>query len=140
MWIAIKPFRYRGKRFNVGDKVPASSWPSRRALEIRRKIRFVSPNPATVTSAQLKKMTRAELNVHASKVGIEDPEDFPNRESLLQAIDGEDSMNEEENVNGENLETDDSEENLESDDPGDEDSEDSDFEEDEDEDDEDDNA
>lgn len=141
MYIAIKPFRYRGQKFNAGDEVPASAWPSRRALEARRKIRFVAPNPATVTRAQLKKMHRAELDVHARKVGIEDPESFPNRDLLIQAINGDESIDEEtedsevddsedNNSDVDGSGADDAEEETEPDDSGDEDSEDSDSEED----------
>lgn len=137
MWIAIRPFRYRGQKFNAGDTVPAESWPGRRALEMRRKIRKEVPAETEVTSAQLKKMTRAELNAYASKIGIEDPESFPNRDSLIEAIDGDGMENERTNDENGDEETDDSEETLESNDSGDEDLEDSDSEEDSDDEDED---
>ena len=120
MWYAIKPFRYRGKKYAAGDEVPASSWPARKALVVRHKIKFIAPNPALVSPADIKKMTRAELNVHAKKLGIENPESFPNRDSLIQAMSGEAVDEEQED----DSETDDSNETSESSDPDDEDPED----------------
>lgn len=96
MWIAIKPFSYRGKRFAAGEEVPASGWPMRRALEIRNKIRFVkdSVESTAVASVDFKKMSRAELNVYATQIGIANPESYPNRDALLQALTGDAPMDE----------------------------------------------
>jgi len=88
MYVTIKPFTYRGKRYQPGDKVPAESWPSRRMFIARKRIEFREPSADDVTPTDLKSMTRDELNVFASKLGIEDPKSFPNKDSLIDAING----------------------------------------------------
>lgn len=86
MWIATKPFRYRGVRYQAGDVVPAERWPSRKALVAIRKIRQEAdpiPEPTPVLFNTLK---RAELNKFATEQGIEDAEGYSNRESLIEKL------------------------------------------------------
>lgn len=128
----------------------ASQWPSRRYFLARRRIIQVSTEVVESPKPNLKTLTRAELNEYATFLGIEDAEDFPNKESLIERIqelepeepvsddeteviglEEEDSEEEEleEALNpedDESDETDDSEEDDDSDDSGDEDSDDSD--------------
>lgn len=137
MWIAVRSFRYRGKRYSPGDQVPAETWNIRRGLQVRGKIRQVSPKPEDVTKTQLKAMTRAELNVLGSTMGIEDAEEYPNRDSLISAIrEAQGHDDEEDQPPADTSEEDDAEETVESDDSDAEDSEDEYPEEDSDEDDE----
>lgn len=86
MWKTIRPFRYRGKRYEIGDEVPAESWPSRSYFVARRRIQFVKPTADTVSPSKVKNMTRAELNILAGQMGIEEAESYPNRDSLIAAI------------------------------------------------------
>lgn len=120
MWIVIRPFTYRGKRYQPGEQVPAESWNVRRGLQARGKIRQGVPNPEKITRTKLKSMTRAELNFLATQMGIEGAELYPNRESLISQIKGdEDSMeelmedDERENLDPDVPEEDDSEEVIE---------------------------
>lgn len=124
MWIAIRPFNYRGKRYSAGDTVPAESWSVRRFMEARRRIRFVSPISDSLSNSQLKSMTRAELNFLATQRGIVDAESYPNRDSLISRINGdedstEESVEDDESTNQDPdvTEEDDSEEVIELNDP-----------------------
>ncbi|MGH2360441.1 MAG: hypothetical protein ACRDGM_07855 [bacterium] len=110
MWIATRPFRYRGVGYAKGDAVPAEGWPSRRAFIARRVIRFVAdaePQPVVTveTEGAIEQVadqepptgeagtdvpsldwTRADLNAYAVTIGIGDPESLPNKWSVLDAI------------------------------------------------------
>ena len=133
MWIAIRPFRYRGKKYEPGEAVPAEKWAVRRGLEVRGKIRKTKDNPETISISQLKAMTRAELNVLAGKLVVEDPTSYPNRDSLIGEIQKAQGIEDEVDADDDQTSTseeDDSEETDESDDSGDENTEDSDSEED----------
>lgn len=87
MWITTKPFRYRGVRYNTGDQVPAEKWPGRKALVALRRIQQVPDETPSTPSASPASMKRAELNAYATSLGLQGAEDYPNRESLLEAID-----------------------------------------------------
>lgn len=86
MWIATKPFRYRGVRYQAGDVVPAERWPSRKALVAIRKIRKENDPIPEPTPVLFKTLKRAELNKFAAEQGIEDAEEYPNRESLIEKL------------------------------------------------------
>lgn len=86
MWVASKPFRYRGVRYNAGDQVPAESWPGRRALVSMRKIRREEEPVPDPRETPFKSMKRADLNEFAIQQGIEDAETYPNRESLIEKL------------------------------------------------------
>lgn len=91
MWIAVKPFRYRGVAYNAGDTVPAETWANRKAFVAMRKIRL-DPDPLPVSSpaetppVALATMKRGELNSYGLSLGILDAEGYSNRESLIEAI------------------------------------------------------
>ena len=87
-YVTIKPFRYRGKQFNPGDEVPAESWPSRRMFVARKRIELRAHNAEDVTPTDLKSMSREELNTFAAEQGIENPKSYPNKDSLIEAING----------------------------------------------------
>lgn len=92
MWIALRPFRYRGTSYKKGDAVPADKWPNKKALRTMKRITETT-ELASVTPESLPdhtKMKRADLNSFAVSLGIEDADDtkkYPNRESLIEAID-----------------------------------------------------
>lgn len=86
MWIALKDFYYRGKLWKRGDEVPAASWPGRSALTKLRRIHFVSQEVVPPSPVDITKLKRGDLNVHAASLGIENPSEHPNRESLIAAI------------------------------------------------------
>ena len=140
MWKTVRPFSYRGKRYKVGDEVPAESWPARSYFVARRRIQFVKPSAETISSSKVKNMTRAELNVLAGQMGIDNPEGYPNREALIVVMIGEESeddvVEEDDDLEVEvdeaedAPEEDDAEEDSDADDSDDEDSEDPDDEED----------
>lgn len=86
MWVALRAFSYRTKTYQKGDTVPAEGWPNRRALSATRRIQFIPdvvPEPPPIVPSRLR---RAELNEYASSLGIENPEGFQNRESLLERV------------------------------------------------------
>lgn len=86
MWVATKSFRYRGVRYNVGDQVPAETWPNRRALTTMRRIRLIPDSVEEVSPVAVKPiadMKRTELNEYATTQGILDAAIYANREALL---------------------------------------------------------
>ena len=92
MWIALRPFRYRGTSYKKGDAVPAEKWPNKRALRTLKRIAETT-ELSSVTPESLPdhtKMKRADLNSFAVSIGIQDAGDtkkYPNRETLIEAID-----------------------------------------------------
>lgn len=86
MWIASKEFSYRNKRYVRGEEVPATNWPGRSALVALRRIHFVPEEVVETPSVDINKLKRADLDAHASSLGIENPADHPNRASLIEAI------------------------------------------------------
>lgn len=86
MWIALKPFRYRGVSYLASDQVPAEKWSSRRALVSMRKIRFVPDVEVVIPMSTIRNMKRVDLNEYASTHGIPDAETYPNRDALLERI------------------------------------------------------
>jgi hypothetical protein len=86
MWVAVKPFRYRSVFYDAGDRVPAEDWPGRKALVSMRRIRE-APEEETAESVPFREFKRAQLNEYAIEQGIEDAEDYPNRESLIEKLD-----------------------------------------------------
>jgi hypothetical protein len=87
MWIALRPFRYRGVKYLPGEKVPAESWPGRRALVSLRRIERVADPIPDPWETPYKSLKRAELNQFALERGVEDPENYPTRESLIAKLD-----------------------------------------------------
>lgn len=93
MYIARRPFSYRGVRYSAGDKVSAENWPFRRALLATKRIQLVQGEAAIAVERKdpqlVSKMKRSELEAYASSLGIESPTDttvYPNRESLIRKI------------------------------------------------------
>ncbi len=102
MWIATKPFRYRGVAYVPGDTVPADKWTTKRFFVARRVIAHLDdpgPMPPPEVSAvadmampvnpDLSAMTRSELEDYAFTVGIDDAESYavyPNKAALIAAI------------------------------------------------------
>lgn len=86
MWVAVKPFRYRGVRYAANEQVPAERWVGRRALVSMRKIRFVPESEVILPLHVIRNMKRAELNDYAKAHGIPDAEEYRNRDSLLEQI------------------------------------------------------
>jgi len=90
MWVAVKPFRYRSVFYDVGEQVPAEDWPGRKALISMRKIRQASEEEGAeksqAESVPFRDFKRAQLNEYAIEQGIEDAEDYPNRESLIEKL------------------------------------------------------
>lgn len=91
MWIATRSFRYRDKRYEPGDTVPAETWPNRRALVAIRRIKWVADDEATAepTPVNLRAMKRADLDAYAATQGILDAAAYPNKDALIAAIEGE---------------------------------------------------
>lgn len=86
MWVALRAFRYRNTSYVKGDQVPAEGWSIRKALTSTKRIQFIPdvvPEPPPVVPAKLK---RADLNLYAESLGVENPAEFSNRESLLEKI------------------------------------------------------
>jgi hypothetical protein len=89
MWKVLRPFRYRGVRYNPGDVVPAERWTIRKALATTRKITFEADVPPSPKPFDPSKAKRDELESHALLLGIESPDDrekYPNRQSLIDTI------------------------------------------------------
>lgn len=89
MWICNRPFRYRGVNYKPGDQVPAETWPGRKALVSMRKLRQVTEPGREVVATKpvdIKSLKRPELNAYATEQGIENPEGYSSKESLIEAI------------------------------------------------------
>ncbi len=99
MWIAVKPFSYRGTRYKAGDRVPAETWTSRRALVSMRKIKSVPDTGDNLNNGPIAEpqgwkwvrktyedMKRADLDAYASEQGIDKPSSFSSKALLIDAL------------------------------------------------------
>lgn len=91
-WIAKKPFFYRGKRYQVGDSVPAEGWKTRSGLIKLKRIAQV-PDESTEAAEEvstptvnLSELKRDALNEYALTHGIDDPTSYSKKEDLVKAL------------------------------------------------------
>lgn len=86
MWVASKPFRYRGISYKIGDQVPAETWPGRKGFISLRRIRFVDDPQPVLSEISLTTMKRAELDEFAKTLGMDNPSEYKNRDSLIEKL------------------------------------------------------